>query len=924
MTAPTMHRTVMVWSVNMATDGSMRPSCAIQRTFSRYQPNPGRSSCTVVCRESLFLVALQRYGKDLGFQVIFPQAIHPSDSLYDATVTDGDCKLRVTVDPSLNGLVERNILRCGCRLRNVSFAPGLSVREEARDRSSCKTYRVVSLEVVGDSETCDGREPLTGVNVGRLPWFGVSTGGDPDRDTGQEAVGPFLLPLRAQRNTYLPLWNNTDYYGAAWRDTPPSHNLTDTEEEEGEEVSPAVTIRELQEEFSRWGGTGGGARQRGGARRRLVVRVMNKSKLVYYGKADTNCECPYKALLEVRDVSAGVCVVLWNSVCVEWYRSLRQGQLLSLVGYRVKRSFRTQDQDPAEIELSLNSRNPAADITILPESSVSLSPPNPSYSFHCGKELLDCPHGNLCDVIGLVVFAGRPERIRSKDAEGAGLLEYCWLLLEDGTTDQPIAVQLFSTSQPETHSKIHPLSVVVATRMKLIRSPESSHQHLTSTSYTQVYCSGSGHHSKMPYRRLRPVRQFVQWLQSLDDGQVLDRAVVGGFFSYPPLPVTLENFMRRQKGVPQLLRGEEFQREVKRLQYREKRTLCIQATITMVSHCRRGEEDQCLLWTDRRSAPSSPRLPPSSPRLPPFSPCHSPFKRSSFSPSTSLNTSLRLSPITSNITPSSPLRLSPISYHLSPTIHPPSSPCSSACLSPSSSGSPVKLNPRLQTLPAGSKRRLFRPAEAASRKRRLALNTPHTQEDDDSHTGTLWSASMEFLQNNDEEDDDDDDDDDQSFLTAPSHNSSHMGMARVAMETLPLRFCYERREEQSVALAMQAGDIRKCPIRGALETFSPAHSYTGHYTLTLRALTDGVVVDAVFLPAPPHPPLCPPQTHANLWSSILQHGAFSSHTPPPAAADLIAMAAQLSNQRLLCVLEVCSLGGDVTELVLSRAYPLRD
>ena len=218
----------------MATDGSMRPSCAIQRTFSRYQPNPGRSSCTVVCRESLFLVALQRYGKDLGFQVIFPQAIHPSDSLYDATVTDGDCKLRVTVDPSLNGLVERNILRCGCRLRNVSFAPGLSVREEARDRSSCKTYRVVSLEVVGDSETCDGREPLTGVNVGRLPWFGVSTGGDPDRDTGQEAVGPFLLPLRAQRNTYLPLWNNTDYYWAAWRDTPPSHNLTDTEEEEGE------------------------------------------------------------------------------------------------------------------------------------------------------------------------------------------------------------------------------------------------------------------------------------------------------------------------------------------------------------------------------------------------------------------------------------------------------------------------------------------------------------------------------------------------------------------------------------------------------------------------------------------------------------------------------------------------------------------
>lgn len=47
--------------------------------------------------------------------------------LYDVTLSDGDCRLRVTLDPSLNQLVERNVLRSGSRLRNATFAPALAV-----------------------------------------------------------------------------------------------------------------------------------------------------------------------------------------------------------------------------------------------------------------------------------------------------------------------------------------------------------------------------------------------------------------------------------------------------------------------------------------------------------------------------------------------------------------------------------------------------------------------------------------------------------------------------------------------------------------------------------------------------------------------------------------------------------------------------
>lgn len=52
----------------------------------------------------------------------------------------------------------------------------------------------------------------------------------------------------------------------------------------------------------------------------------------------------------------------------------------------------------------------------------------------------------------------------------------------------------------------------------------------------------------MSYRKLPRVRLFLQWLRSQDDGQVLSRALIGGFFIHPPLPVSLETFMKERKG----------------------------------------------------------------------------------------------------------------------------------------------------------------------------------------------------------------------------------------------------------------------------------------------------------------------------------------------------------------------------------------
>lgn len=62
------------------------------------------------------------------------------------------------------------------------------------------------------------------------------------------------------------------------------------------------------------------------------------------------------------------------------------------------------------------------------------------------------------------------------------------------------------------------------------------------------YFTGTGSHPVMPYKGVRPIRQFLHWLKQADEGNMLERAVIGGYFSYPPFPVSLHTFMENRQG----------------------------------------------------------------------------------------------------------------------------------------------------------------------------------------------------------------------------------------------------------------------------------------------------------------------------------------------------------------------------------------
>lgn len=197
----------------MAAVSGCSGDCALQRSLNKLLTTSSRS-LRVKTAEPLYFISLERYGRDPNFAVHFPDSISMSDSLYDATLTDGDCRVRVSLEPSLNRLIHRNKLRCGSVVRNVVFSTGVE------DEGESRTFHTCSLDVDSSGGSDAALLFLSSVNVDALPWVMTEE--------------PSLVPLRARRSTYLPLWNNYDFSGETWRHTPP--NETGGEDSEEEDV----------------------------------------------------------------------------------------------------------------------------------------------------------------------------------------------------------------------------------------------------------------------------------------------------------------------------------------------------------------------------------------------------------------------------------------------------------------------------------------------------------------------------------------------------------------------------------------------------------------------------------------------------------------------------------------------------------------
>ncbi|TRZ09681.1 hypothetical protein HGM15179_017425 [Zosterops borbonicus] len=515
----------------------------LQRVFEEVQ---GSSQLSAAPAEPLVVtvVAVERYLAQA------PPAA-PPQYWYDVTLADGARRHRCHLAPRLNGLVQRAHLRAGTRLRLTR---------------------------------CSYRYDEKHLNRGFLCLEGLERAGS----TSAAAAGILpgghrpLQPLRGDHRHYLPLWNNEDPYGDMWvPDRPPVQVDVD--------VSKLTNLGHLE---MTW-------------RSRvhfhpLLVRILHKSRLRYYGKPETKMDMPYQAYFEVADGSGMMSMVLWNSLCPEWYHSMNVGTVLLLAKYAIKTSypFKThptpgdsQMKRFATIEISLNVRDPPTEISIIPEEMVKpeWGLPEVKYRFITRSELDDLPHNHSCDVIGLVTFVGRAERARKKEHSEDFWL-YRWAHAIDGTSDQPFILELFATSQPDVFERIHPMTYLVCTQMRVIQGlteNPSGTVYLTTSNESQIFITGW--HKGQPYTKDAKVKNFIQWMKSQSEADQIKKTVIGGYYPFPRPPDSFLKYCKNNEVESVLKPIGEIGKEIEDLYYREHKRIAFQGIISAI---------RCISYSD--------------------------------------------------------------------------------------------------------------------------------------------------------------------------------------------------------------------------------------------------------------------------------------------------------------------------------------
>ncbi|KAM3910631.1 RPA-related protein RADX [Leptodactylus fuscus] len=470
---------------------------------------------------------------------------------YDVTLWDGAEQDTWLLSSELSPLVHRNRLRCG----------------------SCVIVR-----------RCSYRYLEKKLAQGLVCIEELEPGEQEDQPGGVQLRGP-AGPLCGDRKHYLPLWNNEDPYGDLWRSRG-----------QGQDGSVAVSkVCSLQKlEMTGLSKI---------ALPPLLVRVMHKSRLRYFGKAEKTTDYPYQAYFEVADHSGMMSLVLWNSLCLEWYNTLQVGHVVVLHQYAVKKSYmrrtlptpgNSQVKRLPTLEISLNARDPPPKITILSESNVKpeWNLPAVKYQFVTRLEFNGLPHNRICDVIGLVTYVGRCERTRKRD-EWEDFWVYRWVQMIDGTSDQPFLLEIFATSQPEIFENICPMSYLVCSQMRVIHEYPgdiSCKAYLTTTNESQVFITG--HHKGQPYISDEKVKNYIKWTKTQNEAEIKRKTSIGGYNPYPLIPSTFAKFCNDRKAEEILTTIWELKAQIERLHYREHKRVAVQGIIAACAFVGKGAKTE--------------------------------------------------------------------------------------------------------------------------------------------------------------------------------------------------------------------------------------------------------------------------------------------------------------------------------------------
>ncbi|XP_070838680.1 RPA-related protein RADX isoform X1 [Chaetodon trifascialis] len=769
---------------------------------------------------------------------------------YDVTVTDGVWRAKCFVHPSLNHLVHTNTLRTGA---DISITQCSFVYNERRlghgyiciEQLRCGGERSAVLPHVKD--------------VSLLPML-VKHGME------RSVVLQSDVPLQVSRKHYLSLWNNDDPEGDIWTSGCPSSDAV-------LDVSKITLLCSLETSFrNTWKPLP------------LLVKIIHKSRLRYYGKFGLKIDYPYQAYFEVADQSGTMSLVLWNELCPEFYQRLSVGTVLYIQNYTLKQSYSNRSHPQMNhhrmktfnsVEICLNPRNPASVITVVSPKSVlpQWGLPDVSYQFITRSELEKLSNNSACDVIGLVTFVGRVERVKSKGNKGPEKYwTYRWIHAVDGTSGHPFILEVFSSSQPEIFSRICPMTYLVCTQMRVCQV-EGSFPYLTSSCETETFITG--HHKGQPYVSDPKVKSFIQWTKTLKDNVVLQRTAVGGHYCYPRPPQKYTQSTADVSAQAPLVAVADLKREIETLKFREHKKLAIQGQITAVRYLkspkttksqRAGEKEVPDISTDvcEQAAPDTHNDP---------SPAEQTSQASLISPSAE-----------------------------------------------KSSANRKKRRIQMREAVQSSLNRACMPA-----KRRAG---PETTEEEESESDAEEAQHAEPRLQLLTQDSDVLSWESRSWLKQRQEVSEHLCQGGLYQDSVSRRFTFDEKD-----VLLQWGNLQ--PTRWAPEqtadTIPPVASQ-GYYQVTVLGINKQIAVDAAYYPVvssdEPRAVGLPQDPHGNTMLSCLSSGflcplsdtANHSEVTPPEPEEVLVTASELEDTHVVCILDLCHLGGDTVEVLISKVY----
>ncbi|XP_075394560.1 RPA-related protein RADX [Tenrec ecaudatus] len=748
---------------------------------------------------------------------------------FDVTISDGVYQEKCFLDPNLNFLVYNNILKAG--------------KEVIISRISCLyNEKRVGQGILWIAKLlCGGNMEAISVEI---PFRNRAQKLKPER------------PLRGVKSHYLALWNNEDPYGDIW--------LTNKQAEEINVKSmKIISLSNLEMTWS--------SRCYFPA---LLVRILHKSKLRYYGKPNKNIIEPYQAFLDVADSSGMVSVVMWNSLCPEWYKSLNVGSVLLLQDYSVKQSYPikkplirvdAQMKLISTIEICLNLQDPQTNIHMIPEKQVKSQwgLPKLTHQFITRAELNDLPDKYLCDIVGILVYVGRVQRLRKKEKR-EDFWTFRWLHAIDQTSQQPFIVKLFSTSQPDIFENLYPMTYFICTQLKVMKNSDQEPKllYLITTNNSRISVTDP---KDQPCAHDAKVKNFIHWVKGKRWSEEMKNTVFGGYYPYPPVPETFSKYSSSVKVESLLIAISEVRKTIENLQYREQKRIAIQGIITVIR------------YFPHRGAPQS----------------------------TSASETLQHANLPSRAARGdSESRESGHGYYY--RNGEPVSPWSSH-----SASTIVSLSKRMRAQKDADARLITVPqpetsSKAKGNKAGQESTSNNSSEKYRKFVSDKWESPL--------------------WREMKSHLIAHLHYSYVYPESIPRNFVSQHKHFLSQQYNLQSS-IYSPPEEGCPPFKNiKAASNLGHFEVTILGLNHEIAIDVAFMPM-----YCSKDVHESQIDKLLSSMNYSCVFPPEAtddktdnqrvlAGDIIKAVTELNKAHVISILDICNLGDNKIEVCLHKIY----